>query len=679
MAESARPSTPPGDGPYRTAPPRRRSRYGWAPWVAGGLLAIAALIAGLAIDWGDDRGRPSLASLPAGLFDDVSSWPPPEEDLSPSTPLAPLLVADAPAELAVLSPGEGATRLPRGQTLWVRFNRPMVAGAQVGDPLASAPLVFDPQLEGEARWTSRSTLSFTPRAWPAGVREVRLSFAPSLASLSGEALVDDLERVLVLDGAPRVLSYRSQGRVPAGAPLPLVFDAPVALGALRGELLAYEIGGGQRSLPFSLAAARPADRTTEAEQAFRVDVRLARGLEPGARIALALAPRYLGWESASPAVMSYELAPRPHIEGIACSEGAAYAGQCTYQGSPGAVIDIGPTLRLLASARLADIAPSNLRITPPLRDLRVRLAPHGPPERRLIDVEGEWEPDQVYEVRVSGLETEEGEALRPVPPLAVRSSGHAPQVRVASGRLAFEQDAELVLPFAAIHPSASDVLHRPVAEGQELAALVSPSTFVRQGGAAEPLAPLAPDARPNRWGAGVLRWQGEERPERMAVVAFRADPSRDAAAMSSAFVQSTDLGVTVRASAEGLLVWVTRLSSAEPVRGAEVTVADAQARSIAEATTDRDGVARVSLAASPLLASHAIRVVHGGDRAAVLLDPRTAVGPASMGLTPGPASTAGAPIATVFTDRGAYRPGEGLHAKVVLREVEGASARGEER
>src|SRR5690606_23206969 len=194
------------------------------------------------------------------------------------------------------------------------------------------------------------------------------------------------------------------------------------------------------------------------EQAFRVDVRLGRGLEPGARIALALAPRYLGWESPSPAVMRYELAPRPHIEGIACSEGAAYAGQCTYQSSPGAVIDIGPTLRLLASARLADVAPSNLRITPPLRDLRVRLAPHGPPERRLIDIDGEWEPDQVYEVRVSGLRTEEGEPLRPLPPLAVRSAGHPPQIRVASGRLAFEQDAELVLPFAAIHPSASDVL-----------------------------------------------------------------------------------------------------------------------------------------------------------------------------------------------------------------------------
>src|SRR5690606_15124239 len=115
----------------------------------------------------------------------------------------------------------------------------------------ASPLVFDPPVRGSARWTSRSTLSFTPapEAFPAEPRDVRLSFAPGLASLSGEALADDLERVVVLDGSPRILTYESQGRVVAGAPLPLVFDAPVSVASLRGDLLAYEIGGGQRSLP----------------------------------------------------------------------------------------------------------------------------------------------------------------------------------------------------------------------------------------------------------------------------------------------------------------------------------------------------------------------------------------------------------------------------------------------
>lgn len=670
MADERREPTP-GDGPYRTAPLRALRRRRWIPWAVLGAAAALAVIAWIA--WpSDDRARPSLGDIPAGLFDDARAWPAPEEELPPATPLAPLLVADAPDGLAVLSPNEGATRLRRNETLWVRFNRPMVAAAEVGRELAASPLVFEPPLRGAARWSSRSTLSFSPapEAFPAEPRDVRLSFAPGLASLSGEPLEDELERVVVLDGAPRVSTYESQGRVVAGAPLPLVFDAPVSAAALRSELLAYEIGGGQRSLPLALSipAAQP-------ERGFRVDVRLGRALEPGARVGIAIAPRYLPWGGSSPGVLSYELAPRPHVEGVACAEGAAYPGQCTYRESPGRVIDIGPALRLLASARLEGASAANVRVSPPLRELRVRLAPHGPPQARLLEVEGEWEPDQVYEVRVSGLRTEAGEPVRALPPLAVRSSGHAPQIRVASGRLTYEREAEPALSFAAIHPSASDVLYRAVPAGEELRALVSPATFVREGGASSPLAPLAPDARANRWGRGRFAWRAasEGREEPMAVVAFRPDPSREIATQHTAFVQATDLGVTVRANADGLLVWVTRLSSAAPVRGARVTVADAQARTLAEATTDADGVARVDVEGNPLAVTHAVRVVAGGDRAALLLDPRRAVIPAAMGLTPGAPS--GDLVATVLTDRGAYRPGEGLHAKVLLRRVEGARAR----
>src|SRR5690606_32800148 len=111
-------------------------------------------------------------------------------------------------------------------------------------------------------------------------------------------------------------------------------------------------------------------------------------------------------------------------------------------------------------------------------------------------------------------------------------------------------------------------------------------------GASQPLAPLAPDARPNRWGEGRLSWRDAERDARMAVVSFRPDGASRGA---TAFLQSTDLGVTVRANAEGLLIWVTRISSAEPVGGAEVTVADAQGRAIRQGRTDADGVARIVL------------------------------------------------------------------------------------
>lgn len=635
----------------------------------GGATALVALVAGLLFQGEEEADRPAIGTVPPGLFEDVRAWPPAEETLPPSAPLAPLLVADQPEALAVIAPREGATSLRRGASLTVRFNRPMVEGWRVGRPAERSPLRFRPSLSGEARWVSRSTVVFAPAptAWTPGVREVRIGFAEGLASLSGEALVDDLERVLVLDGAPRVNPYRSQGRVEAGAALPLIFDAPVRPSSLRQELLAYEIGGGHRSVPVALTASR-----TQPESGYRVDVRLRRALEPGARIALALAPRYLPWGGSNPAVMTYELAPRPHLEGVGCQEGAAYPGQCDHRGSPGEIIGIGPSLRLLSSARLEGASVANFRVRPAVADLRVRLAPHGPPQSRLIELSGEWEADQVYEVRVSGLRTETGEPLRPLPPLAIRSAGHAPSIRVAEGELTYERDAEGTIPFAIVNPAPADVLRRPVAPGQELAALVSPTRFVQNGGASSPLAPLAPRARPNRWGPGDYAWRDDE--SAMSVVSFRPDPSRRPNAAHTAFVQATDLGVTVRAHPRELLFWVTSIATAEPVEGATIVVADAEGRERARASTDTQGVAHVRMEASPLVVSHAVLVTHGEDRAALLLDPRTAVGPAQMGLSPGAAPSPG-PIATVFTDRGAYRPGEALRAKLVIREVDGTRVR----
>jgi uncharacterized protein YfaS (alpha-2-macroglobulin family) len=654
----------PGHGPYRTDPRSSPPRRPWIPWAIFAAL-IAALVALYFVL--PDEHDASSAAIPAAWLRNADAWPAPEADLPPATPLAPLLVADSPEALAITAPPEGASRLRRGESLYVRFNRPMVAGASVGRPVASPPIAFDPAIAGEAVWTSRSTLSFVPAptAFTSGVREVRLLVSPELTSLSGEALLDDAERVLVLDGAPRVLTHRSHGRVTAGAPLPLVFDAEVDLRALSSELLLYEMGGGQRSVPVTLAASR----TPTEEGQHRVDVRLSRALEPGSQIALALAPRYLPWESTSPVVLQYELAPRPFVEGIACPDGAVSAEQCSFTGPPGGIVDIGPTLRLLASARLAEATLANVRVTPSVPALAVRLAPHGPPQHRLIEITAEWEPDQVYELRVANLRTESGEPLRAMPPLAIRSAGHPPSIEVATGRLTFEHDAERALAFRVIQPAAGDVLHRGVSPGDELRALVSPSTFVRDGADASPLAPLAPTARANRWGPGRFSV-----PDRMAVVAFRPDPSRAPGDVRTAFVQATDLGVTVRAHAQGLLVWVTRLSSAEPVRGAAVTVADAQGAEQADATTDTNGVATIRLSASPLAVTHAIRVVHGDDRAALLLDPRTAVTPSGLGLTPGEQPVSDGTVAIVIPDRGAYRPGEGLHAKIVLRRVDGERA-----
>ena len=132
-------------GPYRTpSPPAAQRRPRKLPWIIVGVLA-ATLISVAA--WYRARpARPGIDEVPKELLQHIASYPPPEPQLPPATPLAPLLVADQPEALAVLSPDEGATRLRRGQTLRIRFNRPMVDGRDVGGELNELPITFDPPI-----------------------------------------------------------------------------------------------------------------------------------------------------------------------------------------------------------------------------------------------------------------------------------------------------------------------------------------------------------------------------------------------------------------------------------------------------------------------------------------------------------------------------------------------------
>jgi uncharacterized protein YfaS (alpha-2-macroglobulin family) len=626
------------------------------------MVGITSLLA-VAIGWlwpGEPAAppRPSLSSVPPGALDRPGPFPGPEPDLPVATPLAPLLAADRPDALSVLSPGEGATRVRRGASYTVRFNRPMVPARRVGRETEALPLRFTPPLTGAGRWASRSRFVFRPDdgAFGTAVREVRVSFAEDLSSLGGEPLVDDLPRLVVLDGAPRLLTHRSSGRVRVGQPLPLFFDAPVPASEIDRVVLAYEVGGGQRTLPVRLRAA-----SRQPEDGYRLDALLRRPLEPGAEIALVLPPRYLPWGGRSPATLTYQLAPRPRLEGVACRAGAAYANQCDHRARPGRILDIASTLRVLASAPLAQ-APA-VRVHPPVRNLEVALAPHGPPRGRLVSITAEWAPDQVYELRLGPMRTPQGERVRDLGPLAVRSAGHAPSLRVAGGRRTWEAAATRTVALSAIHPDAGTVRRRPVPPGDELAALASYAAYLRGGADETPLAPWVPDARANRWAEGRVPWSDDGAD--LVAVAFRAGPR---ARPTQGLFQATDLAISARAQRGGLLAWVTRLSTGAPVSGARVAVGDAEGARVGEGRTDADGVALLELATDPTQQAHGLLVRVGDERATLWLDPRRSP------HTEGRAEPRRSVVGEIVPDRGAYRPGERLRAMAVLRRVEGASA-----
>jgi uncharacterized protein YfaS (alpha-2-macroglobulin family) len=673
MSTDPRPSTA-HQGPYRSvepppsALPRPLGRWFLAPAALSLVAAVAVLIFAP-----EPRPTFSLVELPVEVSEAVTEFPGQELPLPEATPLAPLLAAAEPEALGMVYPREGVTRVTRGDVLRVRFNRPMVRASQVGRPLAAMPFPLEPvagrgAVAGTASWTSRSTLTFVPApaAFDANA-EARLRIPDDMTSLEGEPLYDDeMERLVVLDGRPRIV--RNDSRVSAGEPLALYFSSLPSPTELGSQLLVYEAGGGSRTIPFEVRNhPRPSDERDDGDALFRVDIVPRRPLEPGSRIGVAIAPAYTSWGGEMPGFYGFTVAPRPRFAGLGCTVSEYGTAGCAYTESPGEIIDIEAELVLLASHALADTSAAAVTVRPALAGLEVSVAGEQLERRRHLVIRGEWEPDQVYEVRVGTLVTEAGERVTSPGPLAIRSQGHPPQVRLASGMHAFERGAVFSLPFAGIHLERAQLRVREIEAGEEAAAALHPAVYVASANARiSPLGALAPGARPNRWGRGEIALE----PGRLAVVGLSATGSSEPEMITTALLQQSDLGVSAVVTEEGILVWVTSIARAEPVEGVHVSARNATSTPLGEATTDANGLAFLRVAGgSALFGTTVIAARRAEDRAILVVDPRSAVTGGGLGLATGAEARDSDVHATVMTDRGVYRPGERVRVVAIARRI----------
>lgn len=678
-ASSALDATHEGEAP--TLSPTRPSARGRRVRFALAAAGVSALVLGVR-SW---RSSERLEAPPE-LLDPGRVFPRVSAELPVAAPLAPLLARDEPDQLALLEPSAGSSRVVRGGSVRVRFNRIMVRASEVHRPLGvegrpPSPVSFDPPVPGTFRWISRSTLAFEPD--PAvfdRTRESKLVFSDALRSLAGESLEEPEERVVVFSGGAMARTDLTPRRVLPGEPLQLWFSGAPDLRTLASQMVTYESGGAQRALRFTLSQRRRDPRGN-----YQIDVRLDRVLEPGARVAMLLAPNLVApyddgegeFGTRGPTELIVELRPRPKIEGFACSEGAESAEGCAQQDRVESILEVEDTLRLLATATLRADPPPIVRVSPPLAAQRVTIA------RNTLALYGEWEPDQVYEVRVEGLVDHEGTPLARVQPLAVRSRGRIPSIQVREGLQAFERSAPAVLGFTAVNVGAGVLRYLPLDRGQELAFVLGRARDAMTSASSLPLAPLAPRARPNRSGPGAFRFvaPSEGRASNIAAIAFHPAGYAEGAVGQRAIVQHTDLGLSARALPQGVLAWVTSIHTGRPVQGAEVVLGWMNGSTVSttpSVRTDDDGVAWIPAPAGVNLVDVALALSAraGDDRAVLAIDARTSVTPSTLGLTVGASGASdGEPVAAVFTDRGAYRPGDTLHVKVIARQPVQCDAR----
>lgn len=135
----------------------------------------------------------------------------------------------------------------------------------------------------------------------------------------------------------------------------------------------------------------------------------------------------------------------------------------------------------------------------------------------------------------------------------------------------------------------------------------------------------------------------------------------------SAVVQVTDLALTAHLTDENAVVLVTSLSSGKPVGGAQVALQDSKGATLSEGLTDPHGVA---LLAGPVRGRGGPLVLvahHDSDVAALLCDNALTGQWLSSYNGTGSNSHAATVVASLFTDRSPYRPGDTVHLAGVVR------------
>ncbi len=141
---------------------------------------------------------------------------------------------------------------------------------------------------------------------------------------------------------------------------------------------------------------------------------------------------------------------------------------------------------------------------------------------------------------------------------------------------------------------------------------------------------------------------------------------------ASALVQTTALGVTAKLSDGAALAWVTRLSDGQPLAAA-VALHGQDGQPVSQAAAGEDGVARLdgrALLTRTGPETPGWLVARAGDEITALpVKQGQLAEPWQFGLR----GDAGGPrplSASVFTERGVYRPGETAHLQVIVRDAE---------
>lgn len=593
-----------------------------------------------------------------------------------------------------------------GTIVTVTFDRP-VAGA-LGQTVDPARLIkVEPSVAGTTQWRDPVTIRFVPKvAFTPGTR-VTVTIDTLVRALDGSRLAAPYRFAFRVPG-PRLVWKELETSndvgsrfLPPDGSIRLLYSAPPPLERLDGRVRLVLAGACGRKSPiiaFRVAETRPW-RFNEPPYDYN---------------------RWYGGAAHDSLAMSFrtvvDLEPESPLPSDC--DGTLWlptaADDSIYGKEEGYHVATAPSFR---PARFGcallhnECSPSVLRllfsVRVPTSEIRDHVKLDGDSLPPLELGEGGWglkldlRPLTTYRVHLdSALHDDFGRALGADTVMTFRTGNVAVGAIAASGTIMIPRSGPQSLTVRYVNARALRIISYPVPERQRATALADASLdelawVIRAVRPDTSIVNLIPaPANETQTNDVPLSWRNSQRDSTIHVVRLEAigatvsdSPAgaplirRVPASSGWLVAQLTDLAFTARLSDGATSVFVTNVNDGQPVSGATVTRFNDGGRITARGVTGEDGLASLASVGSntlppswdlsPRSRTALIEVAHGGDRVSLPIRVlsigyqfNSPLNPSELGA--GYFWFQDAP-AIVFADRGAYRPGETIHLKAIVR------------
>ena len=574
----------------------------------------------------------------------------------------PPVIKQAPLSIIFATP-EGQLDSPHLQ-ITVSFSRPMVSLSKVEDQARLSPLKLTPEVAGKQRWLGTRTLIFEPDKPLAGSTEYKAEIPAGIKATDGAALKQGKAWTFTTPrlSVAQVTPHKGARWQRPDTTVRLRFNQPVEPAAVEKIATLTTRNPHKPKAPartLTLRALRGKD-TRE------VVINPRKKLPLDSTITLTLQPGLLGTEGPLPTVKAWTTSFKTYgplrVTSISCSKRCDPEDSIRVEFS-----NPVPFSAARAAVRLNDKALSRRKANYTTRS---------------IYVDGKLDARKAYKISIkAGLKDKFGQRLASTASFNFVTGDYHPFVYFPISNGVLEAGTPLSLPVNFRNADRAILYSKKLSEA-EVARLLGHSDWWDDdkvlldeiSGTTQQVLKVSgsPNKRLTRrvdlapmLGIKKLGMVGLELSSRLK------DGKERRSSVQRAVVRVTDLAMTAKYSPHGLMLWVTSLSAGTPVAGADVAVwRTGGDKALWRGKTDAGGLALVR---NPdLLGAEEDRRLlffasKDGDQSYVSSGSQGGISPWDFGLDATWDNKESNLIGVLFTDRGLYRPGEGVFLKGVIR------------